>query len=80
MTKLKFSATHQTISMALLSAALGVFLLLATSSAMARVTTCTVVSITDKEVVMQCNKAENLKKGDKVRVKPVAGKKAIEGC
>ncbi len=71
----KKSATKKT----LIGLVLFTFVLAAAVPVMAKVTTCTIVSVNEKEVVMKCTAPENLTVGDKVRVKPKK-KKAIEGC
>ncbi len=41
---------------------------------------CTVDSVDGDKVTMTCEKADKLKVGDKVKVKPGKKKGAIEGC
>ena len=48
-------------------------------AAMAAKVKCTVDSVDGDKVTMTCKKADKLKAGDKVVVKPSKGK-AIEGC
>ena len=43
-------------------------------------TTCEVVSITDKEVVLNCEDVKELIVGDQVKIKTKKKSKAIEGC
>ncbi len=54
------------------------------SMALAATAKCSVVEITEKTVVLDCGDCgailEKIKVGDKVKVKTVKKKKAIEGC
>ena len=50
------------------------------SLAMAASKTCEVVSITDKEVILNCEDVKELIVGDQVKLKIKKKSKAIEGC
>lgn len=41
---------------------------------------CTVENVEDKTVTMMCEKADKLKKGDKIKVSPPKKGAAVEGC
>ena len=56
-----------------------VFSVSVAASAMAASTKCTVDAIDGDKVTMTCKKADKLKAGDKVKVKP-SKKQALEGC
>ena len=59
---------------------IGTAMLAATTAAVAATSTCTVVSINDKEVVLECTDTEKLKVDDKIKIKPLKKKTQIEGC
>lgn len=56
-----------------------VFFLAITGFATAKTIKCTVETVADNQVTLQCVDTEALQVGDKVKVK-TAKKKAIEGC
>ena len=67
--------------MAKITAMMLVMAILTLSSlAMAASRTCEVVSITEKEVVLNCEDVKELIVGDQVKIKTKKKSKAIEGC
>ncbi len=59
---------------------LAMAILTITPMAMAANKTCKVISITDTEVLLNCEDTKGLVVGDKVKIKPKKKNRAIEGC
>ena len=59
---------------------LAMAILTISSMAMAANRTCEVISITDTEVLLNCEDVKGLMVGDRVKMKPQKKDKAIEGC
>ncbi len=59
---------------------LAMAILTISSLAMAASKTCEVVSITDKEVILNCEDVKELIVGDQVKLKTKKKSKTIEGC
>jgi hypothetical protein len=65
----------------MLSAALALFFVMALAgSGVAAKLKCTVDSVEGEKVTMMCEKADKLKKGDKVKITPPKKGAAVEGC
>jgi Ni2+-binding GTPase involved in maturation of urease and hydrogenase len=65
----------------MLSAALVLFFVMGSvGSGFAAKLKCTVDSIDGEKVTMMCEKADKLKKGDKLRITPPKKGAAVEGC